>query len=88
MLRRADAVSLRSVHHNDAPSRCGGDVDVVHARSRASDDFQLRGHFQHVGRHSRLAAHDQNFGLGQGRPNLVGAVLIQLLHLEPGLRPQ
>src|SRR5881397_1921130 len=35
VLRRADAVSLRSVHHNDAPSRCGSDVDVVHACSRA-----------------------------------------------------
>src|SRR5438093_8903571 len=29
VLRRADAVSLRSVHHNDASSRGGGDVDVV-----------------------------------------------------------
>ena len=46
MLGDADGVSARRVHHQNAATRGGIHVHIVHADTRAANDAQLRRFFQ------------------------------------------
>jgi hypothetical protein len=67
VLGHADAVRARRVDDEDAPSACGGHVDVVDARARAADDPQARGGGEQVGGDLRGAPDEQRIGVRKGR---------------------
>ena len=60
-----DRVAVGRIHHDDAANRRGGNVDVVDADSRASDDAQAVGRVEQIRSDFGFAAHDQTFAVLQ-----------------------
>src|SRR4029453_344561 len=50
-----------------APSACGGDVDIVHAGTGASDHFESAGAGEKVVVNLRRATDEQRIGVGESR---------------------
>ena len=67
MLGRGDDVAERRVHHVHAALRRRGNVDVVDADSRASDDGEPRRGIHERRGHLRLAAHDERVDVTEER---------------------
>ena len=63
VLRHADGVSARRIHHQHAALRGRFHVHVVHAHARAADHAQLRRFFQQRGGRLRRAANHQCVGV-------------------------
>ena len=60
----ANGISAGRVHHQDAATRGGIHVHVIHADAGASDHAKLRGLFEERGRDFRRAANHQTIGVG------------------------
>ena len=71
MLHRRVRVGGRGIDHNDAAARGLGEVNVVHARSGASDDTEPLTGSEYLGRHAGLAAHDQGIEAGHSGDKLL-----------------
>src|SRR5262249_41097651 len=88
MLGRADGVTARRVHDDDAAARGGGDVNVVHADPGPDDGFELTRVFEQLGRDLGGAADNDAVGGAngflQGRSGQAGP----LVKFDPGLAEQ
>ena len=75
-LRDGDSICAGGVHHHDAAAGGGLGVDVVDTHAGAADDPQL-GRFFHKGVvHLHGRTHNQRIGIGQGRGQAVGELVV------------